>query len=101
MNNVIKGYKGIMDLELTNIDPTHHKSLIKQHKKDIINYKRYQENLPEELRYENTIEKIVKDREYFFEKRELELQQKKLEEDNKFRQIIEIHNAIFNNNSPL
>ena len=96
MNNVIKGYKGIMDLDLTNIDPTHHKSLIKQHKKDIINYKRYQENLPEELRYENTIEKIVKDREYFFEKRELELRQKKLEEDNKFRQIIEIHNAIFN-----
>ena len=96
MNNVIKGYKGIMDLDLTNIHPTHHKSLIKQHKKDIINYKRYQENLPEELRYENTIEKIVKDREYFFEKRELELRQKKLEEDNKFRQIIEIHNAIFN-----
>ena len=101
MMNVIKGYKGIMNLELTNIDPTHHKSLIKQHKKDIINYKRYQENLPEELRYENTIEKIVKDREYFFEKRELELRQKKLEEDNKFRQIIEIHNAIFNNNSRL
>ena len=95
MNNVIKGYKGIMDLDLTKIDPIHHKSLIKQHKKDIINYKRYQENLPEELRYENTIEKILKDKEYFFEKRELELQQKKLEEDNKFRQIIEIHNAIF------
>ena len=97
MMNVIKGYKGIMDLNLTNIDPTHHKSLIKQHKKDILNYKRYQENLPEELRYENTIGKIEKDREYFFEKKELELQQKKLEEDNKFRQIIEIHNAIFNN----
>lgn len=101
MINVIKGYKGIMDLDLTNIDPTHHKSLIKQHKKDIINYKIYQENLPEELRYENTIEKIEKDKEYFFEKREFELQQKKLEEDNKFRQIIEIHNAIFNNNSRL
>ena len=97
MMNVIKGYKGIMDLNLTNIDPTHHKSLIKQHKKDILNYKRYQENLPEELRYENTIGKIVKDREYFFEKRELELRQKKLEKDNKFKQIIEIHNAIFNN----
>ena len=96
MINVIKGYKGIMDLDLTNIDPTHHKLLISQHKKDIINYKRYQENLPEELRYENTIGKIEKDREYFFEKRELELQQKKLEEDNKFRQIIEIHNSIFN-----
>ena len=38
MMNVIKGYKGIMDLDLTNIHPTHHKSLIKQHKKDIINY---------------------------------------------------------------
>ena len=101
MMNVIKGYKGIMDLNLTNIDPTYHKSLIKQHKKDILNYKTYQENLPEELRYENTIGKIVKDREYFFEKKELELQQKKLEEDNKFRQIIEIHNAIFNNNSRL
>ena len=59
MNNVIKGYKGIMDLDLTKIDPIHHKSLIKQHKKDIINYKRYQENLPEELRYENTIEKKI------------------------------------------
>lgn len=98
MINVIKGYKGIMDLDLTNIDPIHHKSLIKQHKRDIINYKRYQENLHEELRYENTIGKIEKDREYFFEKRELELQQKKLEEDNKFREIIEIHNNVYKNN---
>jgi len=101
MINIIKGYKGIMDLDLTNIHPIHHKSLIKQHKKDIINYKIYQENLPEELRYENTIEQILIKNKYFFEKRELELQQKKLEEDNKFREFIEIQKAIINNKTRL
>ena len=52
---IIKGYKGIIDLDLTNVDPRLHKELIKQHYKDIENYKIEQAKLPEKLRYENTI----------------------------------------------
>ena len=52
---LIKGYNGIMDLDLTNINKQFHKNMIEQHKKDIINYKIEQSKLKPELRYENTI----------------------------------------------
>ena len=37
MNNqyIIEGYKGIMDLDLTNVDKNLHKTLINQHYTDI------------------------------------------------------------------
>lgn len=63
-NKIIPGYKGIMDLDLTNIHPIIHESLIKQHKKDIEDYKIYQESLDPKQRYENTIERIEKSRKH-------------------------------------
>jgi hypothetical protein len=62
---IVKGYKGVMDLDLTNIHPVFHKSLIEQHKKDIEKYKLYQQTLEPELRYENTIEFILKKRAFY------------------------------------
>ena len=37
--NIIDGYKGVMELDLTNIDPKYHKLYIDQHYKDIKDYK--------------------------------------------------------------
>ncbi len=54
-SKIINGYKGVIDLDLTNVDPKLHKELIKQHYQDIENYKIEQAKLPEKLRYENTI----------------------------------------------
>jgi hypothetical protein len=55
MSNIIKGYNGIMDLDLTNVDPIYHKIIIKQHYKDIEDYKLEQSKLKPNKRYENTI----------------------------------------------
>ena len=55
----IDGYKGIMDLDLTNIHPVYHDIIIKQHKQDILLYKQYQKQLDPSMRYENTIGKIL------------------------------------------
>ena len=39
MNKIIPGYKGIMDLDLTNVEPKLHKIMIEQHQEDIKLYK--------------------------------------------------------------
>ena len=54
---IIEGYKGVMPLDLSGIDPKYHKIMIAQHKKDIKDYVKYQGELPLRLRYENTTEK--------------------------------------------
>ena len=59
-SEIIKGYKGIMELDLTNIPQHLKKDTVEQHMKDIENYKGYQFNLKPHLRYENTIERIQK-----------------------------------------
>lgn len=58
--NIISGYKGIMPLDLTNIDKKLHSILIDQHEKDIEIYKMEQAQLPEKLRYENTVMRAEK-----------------------------------------
>ena len=55
MKKIIKGYKGIMDLDLTNVNIVFHKELIQQHYKDIELYKKEQENLKDELKYDNGV----------------------------------------------
>ena len=55
MKNIIKGYKGIMDLDLSNINSQFHKSLIEQHYKDIELYKIEQSKLKDELKYDNSV----------------------------------------------
>ena len=54
---IIEGYKGVMPLDLTDVDPKYHKIMIAQHEEDIKEYNRYQQSLPSRLQYENTTEK--------------------------------------------
>lgn len=56
---IVKGYKGIMDLDLSLVDPKFHKEAIMQHRKDIKEYKLEQQNLPQKLRYENATWKAL------------------------------------------
>jgi hypothetical protein len=58
--SIIKGYKGVIDLDLSLISKIHRKSAIEQHNKDIEEYKKYQLSLKLEHRYENTICRIKK-----------------------------------------
>ena len=86
---IIKGYKGVIDLDLTYVDSSYHKLLIEQHKKDIENYKKYQEKLEPEMRYENSIGKVISDREYYNKLRDIKVQIKKEEENNYYRELTE------------
>ena len=52
---IVKGYKGIMDLDLSSFDPKFHEELVLQHNKEIEEYKREQNERPPKLRYENAI----------------------------------------------
>ncbi len=58
--NIIPGYKGIMPLDLTNVDVKLHSIMIEQHYKDIHLYKIEQAQLPNHLQYENTIMRVEK-----------------------------------------
>jgi hypothetical protein len=62
--NIIPGYNGIMDLDLTNIISKHHKQAIEHHFNDIKLYILEQNKLKPEYRYENTIKRINKKQEY-------------------------------------
>ena len=55
LQKIIKGYKGIMDLDLTNVNLIFHKELIQQHYRDIELYKVEQEKLKDELKYDNGV----------------------------------------------
>jgi len=80
----IEGYKGIMELDLSGVHPIYHDIIIKQHKKDILMYKEYQSKLAPEMRYENTIEKIIKDKKFYDNIRDMKAAIKKKEQDEKF-----------------
>lgn len=89
---IVKGYKGIIDLDLTNIHPVYHNILIKQHKQDIENYKKYQQSLEPELRYDNAIGKIIKDREYYNKLRDFYASEKKKQENQYYKELYERYN---------
>jgi len=55
---IIKGYKGVIDLDLSLVPKIYIKEAIAQHYKDIDEYKKYQLTLNPEHRYENTIQRI-------------------------------------------
>ena len=61
---IVDGYKGIMELDLTDIPENFKKIIVEQHEKDIDNYKAEQYKLKPNLRYENTVERIQKREEY-------------------------------------
>lgn len=56
-SDIEPGYKGIMDLDLTDIPHKFRKQAISQHHKDIHEYKEEQAKRPERSRYEYTIER--------------------------------------------
>lgn len=58
-SNIIPGYKGVMPLDLSGVDPQYHKILIDQHNKDINAYNAEQDKLPHRLRYENDVGKAI------------------------------------------
>lgn len=87
---IIKGYKGIMDLDLRNVDKELHETLIKQHYQDIKLYKKEQAERPKHLRYENTIVPIKKLHQFDYEanlKRKEEFKKKQHEDDKKRMEI--------------
>ena len=53
--DIVPGYKGVMDLDLSLVAKENHVVVLKQHDEDIKSYKLYQESLPEHLRYDNTV----------------------------------------------
>ena len=59
-SDIIKGYKGIMDLDVSMYNESEREIAIQQHYKDIEDYKIYQKELDPHLRYENTIERVRK-----------------------------------------
>jgi len=59
-DNIIDGYKGIMELDLNFIEPKYRKETALQHSKEIDAYKGEQYNLKPHLRYENTVGRIEK-----------------------------------------
>jgi hypothetical protein len=59
-DNIIKGYQGIMDLDLSFVDEKYKSIVVKQHLQDIYNYKLEQSKMPEKLRYENTTLRALK-----------------------------------------
>ena len=78
--DIVEGYKGVMDLDLTDVDPKYKKIIAIQHSKDIDNYKGEQAQLKSHLRYENTIGKVKKIHEkdaYHLHKRTKQLEEEK------------------------
>jgi len=59
-DNIIEGYKGIMELDLNLIEPKYRKETANQHAKEIDTYKSEQFKLKPHLRYENTVGRIEK-----------------------------------------
>lgn len=85
---IIKGYKGIMDLDLSLVPDKFIKIAIDQHEKDIKEYTLYQWKLKPQFRYENTVERIQKQEEYSLEKQ----RQRNFREDEARYKKMEIYN---------
>jgi len=62
-SDIIEGYKGVMDLDLNLVDPRFHEIAVKQHYQDINQYKMEQSELRPELRYENTVQRVLQKQE--------------------------------------
>ena len=86
---IIDGYKGIMELDLTNIPEYLKKDTVEQHMKDIDIYKAEQYKLKPHLRYENTVERIKNT-----QKVALMKQQKRIVIEEEERRK---HNEMYNN----
>ena len=88
---IIAGYKGIIDLDLTYVDSKYHDILIKQHLQDIDRYKSYQNSLEDEMKYENTIEKIMAKKKIYDAIRDRKIEEKEFEETQRLENLLTIH----------
>lgn len=91
-DNIIKGYKGIMDLDLSLIDSKFHKEAKEQHLAEIKEYKAYQRSLPSRLRYENTTVRALKTLKLDRDAARTEALKREKEQDEKDQRFIDIHN---------
>jgi len=75
--DIVAGYKGIMDLDLTDVHEELKKELTEQHQRDIDEYKAEQFKLEPRLRYENTIGRIqhIHRKDELFQRKRIEQQQ--------------------------
>lgn len=93
MSLKVPGYKGIMELDLTNVDKILHSEMKKQHEIDIEEYKAEQEKLPKKLRYENTVvraEKAIEmDAQIMKRKKEIFLEKQRIEDENRYKRFID------------
>ena len=60
VSNIVKGHKGVMDLDLDLVPKAFWKEAVKQHERDIKEYNMEQKKRPERLRYENTVVRFQK-----------------------------------------
>ena len=92
MSLKVPGFKGIMELDLTNVDKRLHSEMKRQHEIDIEEYKVEQEKLPEKLRYENTVvraEKVIEmDAQIMKRKKEIFLEKQRIEDENRYKRFI-------------
>lgn len=88
---IVKGYKGVIDLDLSEINPMFHRELIRQHTQDIENYKKYQESLDEHMKYENTVEKIMTDKMHYDALRDRKVKEKEMEELKRLENLLYVH----------
>ena len=88
---IIEGYLGIMPLDLTNVDPKYHKTMINQHKKDIEEYKLEQDKLPLKLRYENCIGRVHKQLEHEKFLHDLRIKKHLKEQDKKYELLLKLY----------
>ena len=56
---IIPGYKGIMDLDLTNIDSKFYHEMVNLHFQEIEEYKKEQLQRPKQIRYEKCVKRIL------------------------------------------
>ena len=99
---IIDGHKGVMPLDLSGVEQKYHKIMIAQHEEDIKEYIKYQDELPIQLRYENTTEKslnlLKKDQEWlkeYADKKRLEqfeADKKRYESQQRYLQFIQVCN---------
>jgi len=94
---IIKGYKGVMDLDLSLVSERFKTIAVKQHYKDIEDYKRYQASLKPKNRYENTIERIKKLHQYESDM----LQQRNNEKIQEQNRLYELQYKIYQNLSKI
>ena len=94
---IIKGYKGVMDLDLSLVSESFKSIAVKQHYKDIEDYKKYQSSLKPKNRYENTKERIKKLHKYESDM----LQQRNKEKIQEQNRLYELQYKIYQNLSKI